>query len=167
MKINLREIIEIPGASIPFSCELSGERLDFPAVKRFLNPPKAAGEIVNSAGALTLRGELAAEMVCVCDRCTNEFESTKTIELDVQLATELVDEDNADIFLLDGDLLNLSEVLETVLILDMETRFLCRPDCAGLCPDCGANLNSGPCGCRKKIDPRMAVLEQLLDNKED
>jgi uncharacterized protein len=45
----------------------------------------------------------------------------------------------------------------------METKFLCREDCKGLCARCGKNLNLGPCGCGKEIDPRFAVLEQLLD----
>ena len=58
---------------------------------------------------------------------------------------------------------NLDEILETSLILDMETKFRCREDCKGLCDTCGANLNLGPCGCRKPRDPRFAVLEQLLD----
>ena len=33
----------------------------------------------------------------------------------------------------------------------------------GVCPECGQNRNEGPCSCRKKPDPRLAVLEQLLD----
>jgi uncharacterized protein len=60
----------------------------------------------------------------------------------------------------------LDEVLTTLFILDMDTKFLCREDCAGLCPQCGKNLNDGPCGCKKPRDPRMAVLEQLLDDKD-
>ncbi|MFR3289705.1 MAG: YceD family protein [Lachnospiraceae bacterium] len=36
-------------------------------------------------------------------------------------------------------------------------------DCRGVCPECGKDLNEGPCSCRKKADPRLAVLEQLLD----
>ena len=59
------------------------------------------------------------------------------------------------------------EVLSTCFILSMDTKCLCRPDCAGLCDRCGANLNLGPCRCQKPRDPRMAVLEQLLDNKTD
>ena len=35
--------------------------------------------------------------------------------------------------------------------------------CKGLCERCGANLNDGPCGCKATADPRLAVLEQLLD----
>ena len=51
-------------------------------------------------------------------------------------------------------------------VLDMDTKSLCRPDCAGLCDTCGANLNLGPCSCRKQRDPRLAVLEQLLDKQD-
>ena len=57
----------------------------------------------------------------------------------------------------------MDEILSSLFILDMETKFLCREDCKGLCPTCGKNLNLGPCGCRKSLDPRFAVLEQLLD----
>lgn len=39
---------------------------------------------------------------------------------------------------------------------------LCREDCAGLCPECGADLNTAPCECdRDDLDPRMAVLRGL------
>ena len=58
------------------------------------------------------------------------------------------------------------DVLETSFILNTDSLFLCRDDCKGLCPRCGADLNEGPCGCKPEKDPRLAVLEQLLDNKE-
>ena len=47
----------------------------------------------------------------------------------------------------------------------MDSRFLCQDDCKGLCPHCGVNLNHGSCNCKPDTDPRLAVLEQLLDNK--
>ena len=83
-------------------------------------------------------------------------------EVDVVLAEE-DSSDSPELFVLKGDELDLDEVLSTCFILDMETKFLCKEDCKGLCPSCGKNLNLGPCGCRKEIDPRFAVLEQLLD----
>jgi uncharacterized protein len=53
----------------------------------------------------------------------------------------------------------------------MPMGILCRPDCAGLCPQCGQNLNEGTCDCAKDdIDPRFEVLRRLGDednNKED
>ena len=92
---------------------------------------------------------------------TEEFESIKEMELSALITDGETDDPEA--FTLEGDKLDLEETLETLLILDMETKFLCDPECKGLCSKCGANLNLGPCGCGKEIDPRLAVLEQLLD----
>jgi uncharacterized protein len=165
--LDLRDIIEIPGTSIPFKCELDTERLDFPSIAGFVSAPTAEGKVTNSAGALTLEGVIEAKMICICDRCGDTFEKTKRMEVSVPLAAELEDEENPDIFLLEGNELDLDDVLSTVFILDMETKFLCSEDCKGLCAGCGANLNKGPCSCKKQVDPRMAVLGQLLDNTED
>ena len=56
----------------------------------------------------------------------------------------------------------MDDVLEGCFIMDMDSRFLCREDCKGLCSRCGANLNDGECDCKPERDPRLAVLEQLL-----
>ncbi len=162
MLLNLREIIEIPGSSIPFECELDTDNLDFPSIKAYKAKPHAVGSVYNEAGVLNLTGELTADMVCICDRCGAEFDSTKTTALHATIVEE-DDGENPELFLLEGDEIDLDEILSTCFILDMETKFLCREDCKGLCPKCGKNLNLGPCGCRKEIDPRFAVLEQLLD----
>ena len=163
--MNLHELLLNPGSRLPFRCELSTDRLDFPAVLAYTAAPVGKGFIVNNAGALTLRGTLSASLRCVCDRCAAEFDREVSYPLDLPLASELQDEENPDYFLLDGDELDLEELLETVFILNMDTRFLCRDDCKGLCSCCGKNLNEGPCGCRTESDPRLAVLEQLLDDK--
>ena len=83
MRLNLREIIDIPGASLPFQCELDPARLEFPSVQRFTSPPHAEGVVRNTAGVLTLVGTLTADMICICDRCGGTFPSTKTMELEV------------------------------------------------------------------------------------
>lgn len=163
--MNLHELLLNPGSRLPFRCELSTDRLDFPAVLSYTAAPVGEGFIVNNAGALTLRGTLSAAMRCVCDRCAAEFDREVSYPLDIPLASELQDEENPDYFLLAGDELDLEELLETVFILNMDTRFLCRDDCKGLCSRCGKNLNEGPCDCRTESDPRLAVLEQLLDDK--
>ena len=124
--MNLHELLLNPGSRLPFRCELSTDRLDFPAVLSYTAAPVGEGFIVNNAGALTLRGTLSAAMRCVCDRCAAEFDREVSYPLDVPLASELQDEENPDYFLLEGDELDLEELLETVFILNMDTRFLCR-----------------------------------------
>lgn len=167
MLLDLHDIIEMPGAGAPFSCELETERLDFPSVVRFVSAPYAEGMVKNSAGALSLTGTMKTKMLCVCDRCGEQYETEKSIDLNVPLAAELEDEENPDIFLIEGNELDLDEVLGTCFILEMDAKFLCSEDCKGLCSKCGANLNNGPCSCGREIDPRMAVLGQLLDNITD
>ena len=162
MRLNLSSIIEVPGGSVPFSCELETDGLDFPSVRAYPKKPYAEGRVYNEAGILHLEGALTAEMICVCDRCGEEFESLKEMDLDATIVEENP-EDDPSLFVLEGNEIDLDEILSTCFILDMETKFLCKEDCKGLCPTCGKNLNLGPCGCRKPIDPRFAVLEQLLD----
>lgn len=166
MRLNLREIIEIPGASVPFECELAADGLDFPSIERYVAPPRAEGRVYNEAGVLRLGGSITADMLCICDRCGCEFPSTKVTRLDATIVEENTGDD-PDLFTLDGDELELDEVLPTLFILDMDMKFLCKEDCKGLCPTCGKNLNLGPCTCRKQLDPRFAVLEQLLDKDPD
>ena len=164
MKLNLREIIEIPGSELPFACTLTGDELDFPTIVRYKSAPRATGRIRNEAGVLRLEGEIRTELVCICDRCMSEFESVKTTPLSAVIVEK--NDDNAEdpeLFFLDGNEIDLEELLSTLFILDMDSKFLCSEDCKGLCPKCGKNLNSGSCGCGKEIDPRFAVLEQLLD----
>ena len=163
MRFNLCEIIDMPGSSLPFSCALDEERLRLPAIKCFVSPPLAEGVIRNSAGALDLSGAIRAQMVCVCDRCTREFPLSLELPVEAKIGSGPSEECDPDIFPLEGDWLDLSDLLETSFILSFDAKLLCKEDCAGLCPFCGKSLEDGPCGCKKEIDPRLAALGQLLD----
>ena len=67
-----------------------------------------------------------------------------------------------DAFDLEGDQLDLAAMVREIVLLDVPTTPLCRPDCAGLCPTCGANRNDEACGCvEAPADPRWAALDQL------
>jgi uncharacterized protein len=162
MRLDLSTLIVNPDRRLPFRLELETDRLDFPSVKGYPVPPVAEGVVYNEAGILHMRGTITARMLCICDRCGQEFESTKETAVDAVLVEE-ESEEHPELFVLDGTEIDAQEVLSTCLILDMETKFLCREDCKGLCARCGRNLNLGRCRCGKEIDPRFAVLEQLLD----
>lgn len=60
--------------------------------------------------------------------------------------------------------IDLADMIWEVLLLGLPERVLCREDCKGLCPICGADLNAGSCGCVPDTsDPRLAVLKDLMD----
>lgn len=166
MKLNLKDIIEVPGKSVPFSLDMDESALSFPQIVRYNSAPHAEGQVRNSAGVLWVEGEISADMLCVCDRCGREFQSEKLLPVRAVAVAEEENE-NPEAFTLSGDWLDIDEVLVSAFVLDMETKFLCKEGCKGFCPTCGKDLNEGPCSCGREKDPRLAVLEQLLDDKEN
>ena len=73
------------------------------------------------------------------------------------------EEDFEDYIVIEGDELDLDELIYSDIILLTPTKFLCKEDCKGLCPTCGKNLNEGDCACAKQqTDPRLEALRQLL-----
>ena len=165
MRLDLRDVILVPDAEKSFQCQVDLSDLEFYGRKPIVRPVLAQGSVVNHAGALVLNGTARSELDLVCDRCGKEFSREKVVALDMLLADELEQEDSEDeIFLLDGNELDLDELVTTAFVLAMDTKNLCSEDCKGLCAKCGADLNLGPCGCRPEVDPRLAALAQLLDD---
>lgn len=166
MRLDLRDVILVPDAEKSFQCQVDLSDLEFYGRKPIARPVLAQGSVVNHAGALVLNGTARSELDLVCDRCGKEFSREKVVALDMLLADELEQEDSEDeIFLLDGNELDLDELVTTAFVLAMDTKNLCSEDCKGLCAKCGADLNLGPCGCRPEVDPRLAALAQLLDKE--
>lgn len=95
-----------------------------------------------------------------------EFDAPKSVSYSCVLAEEKQEEDSDEIILLEHDEVDLAELARDAFILDMDTKTLCSEDCKGLCPGCGVNLNREPCRCKKQVDPRLAELASLLQEKE-
>ncbi len=168
MRLDLHEIVNTPGASKDFRCTFDFSDLFFDSVQAFEGPVLMEGCIRNTAGLLVLSAQLQTTLLCQCARCASSFSNLICIPVEITLAETLEDDENPDIWLLDNDCLELEDVARTVFVLNLDSRFLCREDCKGLCPRCGKNLNDGPCSCSAEVDPRLAVLAQLLkDNQEE
>ena len=70
-----------------------------------------------------------------------------------------------DAFIYESDLLDITEPVRESLLLAVPLQALCREDCRGLCPVCGADRNEGDCGCdTTSVDPRLAALKQFIKN---
>lgn len=166
MRFHLKEILHVPGASLPFESQLDLSDLDFYGERPFAHPIVIHGTVRNMAGALMLEGSADTTLELVCDRCLKPFRQELRLPVSTLLAETLEDEENDEIVLLEDGAVDLDEVFTTALVLSMDSKHICDQDCKGLCATCGANLNEGPCGCRKEIDPRLAALAQLLDKDE-
>lgn len=166
MRLNLREVIHVPGAVLPFSFQMDLSETEFYGTYPIVHPVEVSGSVRNRAGALVLEGQVVTVLTLICDRCTREFEREKRVELNFLLAQELAGEDDGEIVLLDGEELDVGDLAYTAFILDMDTKHLCSEDCKGLCAGCGVNLNEAECRCKPEVDPRLAALAQLLDRTE-
>ena len=165
MLLGLSKIIECPGESVSFSTSVALSDLQFGNCCPVSEPVTACGTVRNTAGVLLMKGMITTTIHGVCDRCACDFDRDEEIPLDVVLVTEMADEENEDewVFPLEGDSADLEDIVRTVFVLNMDSKLLCSDDCKGLCHRCGKNLNDGPCGCQKELDPRFAALKQLLE----
>lgn len=75
-----------------------------------------------------------------------------------------------DVIFLDSweDEIDLSPQIWEVMLTSLPAVVLCREDCKGLCPECGANLNTEICGCKKSSgDARFEVLRQFVEEEKE
>ena len=165
MLIDVKSILHTPGGELNFRFELDLSDLNFGCRYPISRPVIVEGAVRNRAEVLYL--ELAAHTTldAVCDRCGKSFLQEKTVPYTCILAEELQNEENDEIVLLENGQVDAGELAREAFILGMDTKTLCSEDCKGLCPRCGADLNVGPCSCKKEVDPRLAVLAKLLENK--
>ena len=116
----------------------------------------------NSRGIL-VQGTLEAALQGECSRCLEE-NVPLTLTLPIEELYVYPAQPDADFSIPETGLLELAPLIREEVIVQTPITVLCRPDCAGLCPECGKNLNDGPCDCDKdNIDPRLAALKQLKD----
>lgn len=164
MRLSVREILHAPGEEIryQFLMDLSAEETSRPITE----PVAVTGTVHNHAGALVLRARARTKLHTLCDRCGKPLVSEQDVPFEYLLSTSVEDENNDEILVLDDGEVDITEAARTAFLLGMDTKYLCREDCRGICAGCGVNLNEGECRCKKACDPRLQVLAQLLEGEE-
>lgn len=113
-----------------------------------------------------LRGRLTAELAETCSRCLEVAEREREIPIDLRFEPGLdAWDEGPGLYVLDANReeLDAGPALREELILALPDYPLCRPDCRGLCPRCGADLNEGDCACVEETgDPRWEALRRQL-----
>lgn len=124
---------------------------------------RLTGVVESVVDGLLVRGTTSASVRLGCVRCLTTFPDR--IQADVvelfsrhEQVTEPVDTG----YEIQEGMIDLDTLLRDALALALPTRPLCRPDCRGLCAQCGAELNAGDCGCSDDDDdPRWSALALL------
>jgi uncharacterized protein len=138
---------------------------------RVVAPVRVDLEIHKDKDRFRLVGTARTELELVCSRCLEPFRMPFDGQFDLRYlpASELahedereVGEDDLDTSYYRDDQIDLNELLREQFYLALPMKPLCREQCAGLCPQCGTNLNTGRCQCTPGwVDPRLAPLGTL------
>ncbi|MBI4337826.1 MAG: DUF177 domain-containing protein [Chloroflexi bacterium] len=110
---------------------------------------------------------------CTCSRCLADFRQSLSLEFDeeyyptIDIRTGLplpLPKPEEEAFLIDAHhILDLGEAVRQYTIMSLPMKPLCRPECGGVCPQCGANRNQVRCSCQEQgVNPRWNVFRQLF-----
>ncbi len=163
MIIELESIFNTEGMKLPFDYELDLSSIQVSGYSPIVAPVKVKGSIENKAGIVSLTGNAQLVYEAPCDRCTTDVKTTFNYPLDHTLVVALESGENDAFLEVPNMRLNLDELVEEDVNLALPSKYLCNEECKGLCMECGKNLNEGQCNCKAPIDPRLAVLLDLLD----
>jgi uncharacterized protein len=110
-------------------------------------------------GGIVAAGTVAAPWVGECRRCLGPVVGNIEARVEELFVPE---PEEGEAYPILRDHIDLEPLAREAIVLALPLVPLCRPDCKGLCPECGADLNSGPCGCAVvSSDPRWAALDAL------
>lgn len=118
-------------------------------------------KVQNSGKFLLVQGTIRTELVATCARCLEEFIYPLDLRYeDEWVASDLASEDQKETALLfDKDVIEIRDRILEQIVMALPMKFICSPECRGLCPYCGVNRNMAKCECQdKEPDPRFAAL---------
>lgn len=164
---------ELDIRKIPFKEELAPGVMEWDEGVEQQTPVFVSGEasLDESTEEIRVVGHLKVDLRFSCDRCLkpidlaidDDFELLYQPPPEATPGQELeIHGEDIDVGFYDGEGIELNDVFREQILLMLPSRALCEPGCKGLCPSCGANLNSETCNCVKPVlDDRWAGLRKL------
>ena len=174
------KILELEREPIEFDLELPPGAVDFgdEAMQIGVLATSGSAEVIHEhrgpkdiVADIRLRGRFAGNFQVPCARCIEPVEIPLAADFDLIFRPLGADADppersitasETEIGYYQKGSLLLEDVLREQVLLSLPVRVLCKPDCKGLCPRCGANRNLQPCSCDEgPSDPRWEALTDL------
>jgi uncharacterized protein len=122
--------------------------------------------ITRTAQGLLVQARLSATLLTECVRCLTDFQQPLNVDFTELYAFSRNSVTDSDLVLPEDAHINLTPLIREYMLLEVPISPLCKPDCKGLCPVCGENLNETFCNHEDEaIDPRLAILKTLLEKK--
>ena len=169
MIIQLSDTLIRKGDARTYSCEFGFDDISWMREKHRLTDKKPAVLRIENTGNghYQLHAEIDCNLHLPCDRCLKDVVCPIHITDEREPVTRPTEaetmEDGLDDAYIQGYELDVDEFIRSELFLHIPMKVLCKEDCKGLCPKCGADLNKGACGCLDgPLDPRMAAIQDIF-----
>jgi uncharacterized protein len=156
LRVDIRDLHRGP---VRTEAELSPEDPVFQGLGLdFVGPVTVQGQLqATREGEYLWRGDLHGVVRGECRRCLTEVMDEVDVEVDAAVfSSDPEAADDPDFYPLadQAPAVDVGAVIREELALAAQAHLLlCRDDCAGLCPRCGADLNAGPCACHTPAEP--------------
>lgn len=125
-------------------------------------------KVTRTAQGLLLQGKFFAQVITECVRCLDEIRQNLETEFTELYAFNRNSVTESGLILPENGKINLAPIVREEMLLAIPINPVCKPDCKGLCPVCGENLNTTLCNHNDEgIDPRMDALKALLGKSEN
>lgn len=167
------DLIKQGNSPLDFDLSIPAEEIDLDNENvRLRGDIAAKGSLTKRIVQTDIEGEIKTEIEIDCTRCLSSI--TRSLEIPFHasyIAPEnYTDEkeaelrgDDLDIAISEDDRVDMTELVREQILLNLPEQVLCKDDCKGLCPKCGADRNLIDCKCEEKeIDPRWSALEDLI-----
>lgn len=138
------------------------------------SPVGVTATLTSVEDGVLVRGSAHLELEGQCVRCLRDLSEERTVTFDELYLTAQAaarqaadgDEEAADLFQVGDTSLDLEPAVRDALVLGLPFQPLCRPECPGLCPQCGERLDDLPADHHHElVDPRWSALASLLDHQ--
>jgi uncharacterized protein len=160
--VDVRDLVGAPGASrtrevLGTLDGLAGELVTVPDDA----PVRAELLLESLVDGILVEGSVEGTWSVRCARCLSAETRPFRTEVHELFAVDATGAE--DVYAYDPETgLDLEQMLRDAIGLEMPFAPLCRPDCLGLCETCGGNRNLGECPGHERLDPRFAVLSELV-----
>jgi len=169
MKLDVTSVFKNSDESRSFDYEDAFADFSLPNGEQPVKEPlRVKGRVLTRHGAVTLEFEITGRVTLRCDRCLKDYTLPVHCPFTAVVTDDEREEENEKLIVAHGHTLDLAELSRMALLLWLPVKQLCKEDCPGLCPLCGADLSEGDCGCRRqRVDPRLEGLRKLLEQAEE
>ncbi len=171
MKIPVALELKLPGRTGVFhGSETMADMEYLGQTIRFASPLEVEAEYVFDGSGFSVKGSLKTSLHSMCALCAREFLTPLSAAFDERFQREASGEE--DCYGFSGEELDVSQMLCDAILLNVQPYSICRPDCRGLCPVCGCDLNTAQCSCAREtgeeesLSPFAALKTLLNDDKE-